>query len=113
MRLQILVVNAIANFLLMFIGDGALVQAERDGSNNPSELEAPPVMHAELVKLRPATFINQVIDPFRVHLKKHWSDEDIERAEIKHRELIVVYACEPAVKSALDSHDEKTFFNQA
>ncbi|KAH6576888.1 hypothetical protein BASA60_004335 [Batrachochytrium salamandrivorans] len=37
----------------------------------------------------------------------------IDLIEIQHRELIVVYGREPDVKAALDTHDEKTYFNDA
>jgi hypothetical protein len=32
--------------------------------------------------------------------------------ESEHRELFVVYVCEPDVKVALNKHDKKTFFNE-
>jgi hypothetical protein len=37
----------------------------------------------------------------------------IDKAENKHRELLVIYTRELDVKAALDKHDEKTFFNEA
>ncbi|CAK9207937.1 unnamed protein product [Sphagnum troendelagicum] len=51
------------------------VQAERDSNNNARELEAPPFMPADHVKIRLAAFIQDVLDPYRAHLSKHWSQQ--------------------------------------
>ncbi|CAK9861010.1 unnamed protein product [Sphagnum jensenii] len=45
--------------------------AERDSNNNARELEAPPVMPTDLVKMRPGVFISEVVDQYRGHLTKH------------------------------------------
>lgn len=103
----------IAIFALCIVSGGFQIQAERDSRNNARELEAPPVMPAQLVKMRPAMFIKEVLDPYRSHLEKHWSQEMIDNVENEHRELLAVYARKPNVKTALDKHDEKTFFNDA
>ncbi|CAK9860022.1 unnamed protein product [Sphagnum jensenii] len=69
-QLDIIIKNAMQDVL-----DQAFykVQAERDSNNNARELEAPHVMPADLVKIRPTTFIQDVLDPYRTHLLKHWS----------------------------------------
>jgi hypothetical protein len=103
----------IAIFALCLVSGGFQIQAERDSRNNARELGAPPVMPAQLVKMRPAMFIKEVLDPYRSHLEKHWSQEMIDNVVNEHRELLAVYAREPNVKTALDKHDEKTFFNDA
>jgi len=95
------------------VADRLQIQAERDSNNNVRELEAPPVMPADLVKMRPGVFISEVVDQYREHLAKHWSADLIDKVESKHRELLVVYAREPDVKAPFDKHDEKTFFNEA
>ncbi len=94
------------------MADGLQIQAERDSNNNARELEAPLVMPADLVKMRPGVFINEVVDQYRGHLTKHWSADLIDKAESEHRELFAVYARKPDVKAALNKHDEKTFFNE-
>ncbi len=83
-----------------------------DSNNNVRELEAPPVMLADLIKMHPGVFISEVVDQYRGHLAKHWSTDLIDKAESEHCELLDVYACEPDVKAALNKHDEKTFFNE-
>ncbi len=95
------------------MADGLQIQAECDFNNNSRELEAPPVMSADLVKMRPGVFISEVVDQYHGHLTKHWSADLIDKAESEHCELLVIYAHEPDVKAALDKHDEKTFFNEA
>jgi len=89
------------------------VQAERDSNNNSRELEAPPVMPVDFVKIRPAAFIQDVLDPYRAHLSKHWSQQHIDDVEKEHRQLRAVYDNEPHVAKAFDQHDENTFFNDA
>jgi len=95
------------------VADGLQIQAERDSNNNARELEAPPVMLADFIKMCPGVFISEVVDQYCGHLAKHWSVDLIDKVESEHHELLVVYACEPDVKAALDKHDEKTFFNEA
>ena len=73
----------------------------------------PPVMPAEIVKIRPAAFVKDVVDQYRAHLAKHWDQDAIDQVESDHRELVLVYAREPNIKSALNAHDEKTCFNDA
>jgi hypothetical protein len=94
------------------LADGLQIQAERDSNNNAREIEAPPVLPLELVKIRTGIFIKEVVDQYPVHLGKHWSQDMIDRVECDHRDLRVAYAREPNVKAAFDKHDE-VFFNEA
>jgi hypothetical protein len=105
--------HEISIFLLSIVADGLQIEAERDSNNNARELEAPPVMPTDLVKMHPGVFISEIVHQYRGHLAKHWSADMIDKAESKHYELLAVYTCEPNVKAALDKHDEKTFFNEA
>jgi hypothetical protein len=100
-------------FSLSIVADGLQIQAERDSNNNAKELEAPPVMPADLIKMRPSVFISEIVDQYREQLTKHWSTDLIDKAESEHHELLAVYAHEPDVKVALDKHDKKTFSNEA
>ncbi len=60
-------------FGISIVANVSQVQAECDSNNNARELEAPPVMPADLVKIRPTAFIQDVLDPYRAHFSKHWS----------------------------------------
>jgi len=100
-------------FSLSIVADGLQIQAEHDSNNNAKELEVPPVMLADLVKMRPGVFISEVVDQYHGHLAKHWSVDLIDKVESEHCELLTVYAHKPDVKAALNKHDEKTFFNEA
>jgi hypothetical protein len=62
-------------FGISIVANVSHVQAKRDSNNNARELEAPPVMPADLVHIRPVTFIQDVLDPYHVHFSKHWSQQ--------------------------------------
>ncbi|CAK9255374.1 unnamed protein product [Sphagnum jensenii] len=94
-------------FGISIVANVSQVQAERDSNNNARELEAPPV------KIRPAAFIQDMLDPYRAHLSKHWSQQHIDDVEKEYRQLRAVYDNEPHVAKAFDQHDENTFFNDA
>jgi hypothetical protein len=66
-----LALEEIGIFAISILADGLQIQAERDSNNNAREFEAPPVMPAELVKIRTGIFIKEVVDQYRVHLGKH------------------------------------------
>jgi hypothetical protein len=70
-------------------------------------------MPAGLSKLRTGAFINEVVDPYRQHVMKFWTADDIDKVENEHKELLVAYSHGPGVKAAFDAHDESTFFNVA
>jgi len=108
-----LVVEQVGRFGLFLTAAGLHIQAERDPQNNPRELEAPHVLPHELVKLRHGEFVTDVVDPFRGHLAKFWNVDMIDDAEKDHRDLLAAYAREPRLKTILDTHNEKTFFNAA
>jgi hypothetical protein len=77
-------------FGISIVANVLQVQVERDSNNNAQKLEAPPIMPADLVKIRPAAFIQDVFDPYRVHLSKHWSQQQIDDMEKEHRQLRAV-----------------------
>ncbi|KAI9921717.1 hypothetical protein PsorP6_000757 [Peronosclerospora sorghi] len=52
--------------------------------NNAGRI-APPVLPAQLVKLRTGTFISNVLDKYRAHIGLYWSAEDVEQVEADHR----------------------------
>jgi hypothetical protein len=107
------VVHEIGLFALTIIVEGPVVQAERDGKNNPLDTEAPPVMPADVCKLPTRTFVKVVLDRFRGHIKKHWSEENIDTIEDDYKELVHAAKNDDAIKKILEGHDEKVFFNDA
>jgi hypothetical protein len=72
-------------FGISIVANVSQVEAEHDSNNNARELEAPPVMPTDLVKIRPTAFIQDVLDPYRAHLSKHWSQQQIDDVEKEHR----------------------------
>jgi hypothetical protein len=52
----------ISIFSLSIVADRLQIQAERDSNNNARELEAPPMMPTDLVKMRLGVFISEVLD---------------------------------------------------
>jgi hypothetical protein len=92
----------------------AAVQAERDSNNSPALEQAPPVMPAELVLLRPAKFIADVLDSYRAQISKFWNIEDIDRIERDHRELVRVYSAnESWLKNVVAKHNHTVTFDAA
>ncbi|KAI9915742.1 hypothetical protein PsorP6_007650 [Peronosclerospora sorghi] len=88
--------------------------AERDERNNAGSI-VPPVLPAQLVKLRTGTFISDVLDKYRAHIGLYWSAEDVEQVEADHRVndvgLVKAYNQEPSTKALIDEHTLKTNFN--
>jgi hypothetical protein len=89
------------------------IRTERDENNEPLEQDAPPVMPNQIVKLRHGDFIEQVLDPYRDHLSKFWSEESIDQVEEGHRYLLKMYNEDAVLHAALDKHDVQTTFNDA
>jgi hypothetical protein len=50
-------------------------------TTTPGSWEAPHVMPMDLIKIRPVAFIQDVLDPYRAHLSKHWSQQQIDDVE--------------------------------
>jgi hypothetical protein len=92
----------------------AAVQAERDSNNSPSQDTAPPVMPAELVRIRPGKFISEVLDPYRDQISQFWSADDIDLIEKDHRDMIGVYNMSNSwLKLAISKHNHSVSFNDA
>ncbi|CAM6031650.1 unnamed protein product [Sphagnum compactum] len=85
------VVLQISQFALFIVAGCDSVKAERDGNNNASELDAPPVVPHELVKLAPRHFISDVLNIYRPRLDRFWSKEEIDKIEVEQRDLIKRY----------------------
>ncbi len=89
------------------------VKAEWDDANCASEKDAPPMMPTQLVKLRHGQFLNEVLNSFRKHVFKIWSDENIKQIEVEHRELFKLYNIDTIVRNMIDNYNNKMTFNDA
>jgi hypothetical protein len=89
------------------------VKAERDAANRAMEKDSPPVLHAQLVKLRHGVYLNAFLDPYREHVSKFWSDESTEQVEAEHCELFKLHGADIIIRSNINSHTTKTTFNDA
>ncbi|OQR89695.1 hypothetical protein ACHHYP_06112 [Achlya hypogyna] len=107
------VVREIAKYTISVIRGLMGVQAERDDANMPLETDAPPVLPAQLVKLRHGVWVRDVLAPHRVHLAKYWSEEQIDQLEADHKALLKCYHDDEIMRAAINSHDENTTFDEA
>jgi hypothetical protein len=89
------------------------VKAEWDNNNHASERNVPPILPAQLVKLRHGAFLKEVLDPFQQHISSSWSEIGIEQIEVKHRELLKLYASNIILRGIIDKHNDMTSFNDA
>ncbi|KAI9911316.1 hypothetical protein PsorP6_009034 [Peronosclerospora sorghi] len=78
------VLHEVGQYTLQIICGWSDVKAERDERNNAGSI-SPPVLPAQLVKLRTGTFISDVLDKYRAHIGLYWSAEDVEQVEADHR----------------------------
>ncbi|KAI9920935.1 hypothetical protein PsorP6_002616 [Peronosclerospora sorghi] len=83
------VLHEVGQYTLQLICGWSDVQAERDERNNAGNI-APPVLPAQLVKLRTGTFISDVLDKYRAHIGLYWSAEGVEQVEADHRGKLLV-----------------------
>ncbi|KAH6563631.1 hypothetical protein BASA62_008414 [Batrachochytrium salamandrivorans] len=64
----------VATFAFALFANGLQIQAERDSNTTTlGSWRHLPVMPADLVKLCPALFIKDILDPYRNHVAKHWT----------------------------------------
>jgi hypothetical protein len=64
------VIKKIASYAIMLVMGLTGVKVERDENNQPLDHDVPPVMPQQLVTLRPAKFIQEVLDKYRDCLQK-------------------------------------------
>jgi hypothetical protein len=69
-------------------------------------------MPAKLIKLRNGAFISDVVDPYRQHVMKFYTADDMYTVQNEHKKLLVAYSREPGV-TAFDTHNESTLFKVA
>jgi len=107
------VLEQIASYAIELVKGISAVKAERDGSNRPCVSNAPPVLPGQLVKLRHGIFVRSVLDPYRAHAAKHWTEEMIDEIEEDHRALLKMYQDDVIIRDAIDKQDVHTLFNDA
>jgi hypothetical protein len=89
------------------------VKAERDSNNDPLYDEAPPVMPAQLVSMRPGAFVKDVVNVFRAQLSRFWDEQMIDKIEDGHRDLFWMYSNDTNLRSIISKHTVHTTFNKA
>jgi len=89
------------------------VRAERDSNNAPAEKDHPPIYPREYACMRTGKFISDVLEPFRVHIRHHWSDTEIDAIETDHKSLVTAFKTEPRLVEKFEKHTKKTMFNDA
>jgi hypothetical protein len=89
------------------------VKAERDDTNVALDGEAPPVLPAQLVNIRPGAFVQDVLEPFRIHIAQFWKPELIDQIEADHRDLRSRYVSDEVLRAAINLHDSTTSFDSA
>ncbi len=107
------VMSQLAQYAMFIVTGLGNICAERDENNEPLEQDAPPVMPNQIIKLRHGDFIEQVLDLYRDHLSKFWSEESIDQVEEGHRYLLKMNNEDAVLHAALDKHDVQTTFNDA
>jgi hypothetical protein len=103
--------NQLAQYTMFIVTGLGNIRAERNENNEPLEQDAPPVMPNQIVKLHHGNFIEQVLDLYRDHLSKFWSEESIDQVEESHRYLLKMYNEDAVLHAALEKHDVQTTFN--
>jgi hypothetical protein len=107
------VVREIGVFVVDMIQGIVDLQAERDDRNDIAVDVAPPVTPAALAKIRPSIFRSDVLDPRRDHIRRFWTEQQIDEIENQQKILHTAYRTDARIKALLGSHDHSTGFNQA
>jgi hypothetical protein len=107
------VIKEIASYAIMLVTGLTGVKAERDENNQPLDHNVPPIMPQQLVIVRPAKFIQEVLDKYRDRLLKFWTFDECEEIEADHRDLVKMYRNDENMRNVIDKHDVNTLFNDA
>jgi ankyrin repeat protein len=89
------------------------IKAEHDHANHSHDLDVPPVLLDVLMKLRHGMFVRKVLDPYREHLAKFWSPQNIDQIKANHCTILKAYNTDNILCIAIDNHDVITTFNDA
>ncbi|RHY86071.1 hypothetical protein DYB37_009856 [Aphanomyces astaci] len=82
------------------------MQAECDEINHAALFEAPACMPVDLVKMRPKLFWDDILTPRLARVRLFFSADDFH-----HRDLVKAYKDESGIKAIIDTHSNKTNFN--
>jgi hypothetical protein len=80
--------SSIARFSIELVDGLASVQTEGDKNNEMASEEAPPVMPAELVTMRTAKFISDVLDTYSDLVSRWWTAIEIKQIEKDHKKSV-------------------------
>ncbi len=103
----------ISQFALFIVVGCDRVKAEWDGNNNARELDAPPVVPHELVKVATQHFISDVLNIYRPRLDRFWSEKEIDEIEVEQRDLIKRYNNDQHIEQIINSYKHTVSFNEA
>ena len=84
-------IKEIATYAITLVAALMGIKAEHDDNNLPLDRDRPRVMPQQLLRLRPANFIQDVLEPYRDHLDSFWAPERIEEIEADHRCFLKMY----------------------
>jgi hypothetical protein len=107
---KIHMLKEIGIFALKLVNGISQVHVERDSDNNVALKLAPSVMPSEFVMMRSNRFNKLVLDPYRPHVSKFWTVEQIDQIERDHKDLLKAFIEESATKALIEKHDVKTIF---
>jgi hypothetical protein len=107
------VIKHIAMYAMALVASLQFVKAKRNNDNCALERNVPPVLLAQLVKLRRGVFLKEVLDPFWQHISSSRSEIGVEQIEVEHRELLKLYASDIVLCGIIDKHNDMTTFNDA
>jgi hypothetical protein len=92
------VVLQIARFVVFVITECDRIKAEWDNNNNASELDTSPIVPHDLVKVVLRHFISDVLNLYRAHLDRFWSEKEIDKIEAEQLNLIMRYNNDQHIK---------------
>jgi hypothetical protein len=107
------VIKEIASYAIMLVTGLTGVKAERDENNQPLDHNAPLVMPQQLVLVRPAKFIQEVLDKYHDRFLKFWTFDECEEIDADHQDLVKMYRDDENMQNVIDKHDVNTLFNDA
>ncbi len=63
--------------------------------------------------MRPAKFIQEVLDKYRDRFLKFWTFDECEEIEADHWDLVKMYRDDENMRNVIDKHNVNTLFNDA
>jgi hypothetical protein len=102
----------ISQFALFIVVGCDRIKAKWDGNNNTSELDTPPIVSHELVKVAPRHFISNMLNVYWPYLDRFWSKKEINEIETKQRDLIKRYYNDQHIEQIIDLYKHTMSFNE-